>query len=136
MAISTLATIRQTQAMLEQKRLSLKHGLPQFISFADSNKVASAPSSGASTLAPKLTQVETAAEKDWAIVAVDSKVTESNTSWWRYAWKLTLRNSGGAPHAFRATIEFQDKDGFIIDSDNKDTIQFSRMPRILQQGTC
>src|SRR5262245_57237486 len=31
----TLATLRQTQAMLEQKRLALKYGLPQFVGFKD-----------------------------------------------------------------------------------------------------
>jgi len=34
-AIATLAILRQTQAMLEQKRLALKYGLPQFVGFAD-----------------------------------------------------------------------------------------------------
>ena len=31
----TLATMRQTQAMLDQKRLALKYGLPQFVGFKD-----------------------------------------------------------------------------------------------------
>lgn len=35
-ALATLGTLRQTQAMLEQKRLALKYGLPQFIGFKDS----------------------------------------------------------------------------------------------------
>jgi len=34
-ALVTLAALRQTQAMLDQKRLALKYGLPQFIGFKD-----------------------------------------------------------------------------------------------------
>lgn len=34
-AMATLATLRQSQAMLEQKRLALKYGLPQFVGFKD-----------------------------------------------------------------------------------------------------
>jgi hypothetical protein len=34
MSLSTLATMRQTEAMLEQKRVSLKYGLPQYIGFS------------------------------------------------------------------------------------------------------
>jgi hypothetical protein len=54
--------------------------------------------------------------KDWAIVDVDSRVTERNSTWWRYAWKLTLRNDAREPHLFEGQIEFQDADGFIIDT--------------------
>ena len=34
-ALVTLATLRQTEAMLQQKRLALKYGLPQFVGFKD-----------------------------------------------------------------------------------------------------
>jgi hypothetical protein len=133
MSLSTVATMRQSQAMLEQKRLSLKYGLPQFIGFAESNKATSqsqasttsAPSTAALKAVPnppsaKVTEPET--EKDWEIVSVDARVTESNDVWSKYAWKLTLRNKSASAHAYRATIEFQDKDGFIIDTDRSDTI--------------
>jgi hypothetical protein len=49
MSLATLETMRQTHAMLEQKRVSLKYGLPQYIGFNDSSgrasssPVASAP---------------------------------------------------------------------------------------------
>lgn len=122
MSLSTVATMRQSQAMLEQKRLSLKYGLPQFIGFAHSNGTAPAPSSAAAVPAPRVNAVESPAEKDWEIVSVASKVTESNDVWSKYAWKLRLRNNGASMHAFSVTIEFQDKDGFIIDTDRSDTI--------------
>ena len=37
MAMAALETMRQTHAMLEQKRVSLKYGLPQYIGFVDVN---------------------------------------------------------------------------------------------------
>jgi len=53
------------------------------------------------------------------IVEIDARVTEKNNSWWKYAWKLTIRNSGTNPVSLSATIKFQDKDGFIIEEDNE-----------------
>ena len=52
----------------------------------------------------------------FTILGIDSKVTEANTSWSRFAWKLTIRNNTGKGISFKATIEFQDADGFIIDT--------------------
>lgn len=43
MAISTLETMRQTQAMLEQKRVSLKYGLPQYLGFSDASSNGTPP---------------------------------------------------------------------------------------------
>jgi hypothetical protein len=37
----------------------------------------------------------------------------------RFAWKLKIHNYIGAPQRFDATIEFHDKDGFVIDSDRE-----------------
>jgi hypothetical protein len=45
MALSTLETMRQTHAMLEQKRVSLKYGLPQYVEFADARAGAKLPTS-------------------------------------------------------------------------------------------
>jgi hypothetical protein len=75
-----------------------------------------------SAAAPSSKTVAPDADKDWEIVSVDTRVTESNDTWWKFAWKLTLRNKGVTPHAFEATIEFQDRDGFIIDTSRSDTI--------------
>lgn len=107
---STEATIRNTLAMLEQKRLALKYSLPQYIGFQGSQAPpASGPGSPAANASP-------VAERQWRIVEVDSRVTESNDTWWRYAWKLTLANDSDMHQAFDATIEFQDADGFVVDS--------------------
>jgi hypothetical protein len=49
-ALATVATMRQTQAMLEQKRIALKYGLPQFVGFKD---IYSPATTAAATQLPK-----------------------------------------------------------------------------------
>ena len=48
---------------------------------------------------------------------VQSKVTESNTSWEKHAWQVELRNMAQLPSVCALTIEWLDADGFIIDDD-------------------
>jgi hypothetical protein len=111
-SLSTLATMRQTQAMLDQKRLALKYGLPQYLGFH--SETDSAPAALQNT--PPAETPTASIEKRWHIVSVDTRVTESNSVWAKYAWKLTMRNDSDQPQGFRGTIEFQDGDGFIVDS--------------------
>lgn len=117
MALSTLATMRQTQAMLEQRRLALKYELPQYVAFAAENKSAPPIHSREQD-----STAATDSDRDWEIVSIDTRVTESNEVWWKYAWRLTLKNSSDRTQVFRATIEFQDSDGFIVDSDESDVL--------------
>jgi hypothetical protein len=120
---STLATLRQTQAMLDQKRLSLKYGLPQYVGFTKQAE----PQTNSPVISPPVvspppvvslpkTLSSSPAAKDWEIVAVGTRVTESNSVWSKYAWKLTIRNNSDRPQLFTGTIEFQDADGFIVDT--------------------
>ena len=113
LSLSTVATIRNSLSMLEQRRLALKYALPQFVGFQGEHPAAPAAAGARPAAAPAL------AERKWSIVQVDSRVTESNDTWWRYAWKLTLRNDDSSDLAFDATIEFQDGEGFVIDSDQE-----------------
>jgi hypothetical protein len=41
---------------------------------------------------------------------------ERSYVWSKYAWKLTLKNSSDRPQLLTGTIEFQDSDGFIVDT--------------------
>lgn len=114
--LATAATNLQTAAMLEQKRLSLKYGLPQYIGFSDqgmSEELLSPQEAINQATSPEANQTG----KDWEIEEINAKVTETNDTWWRFAWRLTIRSSGTKDQVFDATIEFQDADGFIIDSD-------------------
>jgi hypothetical protein len=109
MALATVATSRQSLAMLEQKRLALKYGLPQFVGFADQQASGMAPAAHA-TAAPQVAP-------PFEIVSIDYRVTERNDVWSKFAWKLVLRNKSAQAAVFDATIEFQDADGFIVDTD-------------------
>lgn len=109
--LSAVATGHQTLAMLEQRHAALRFGLPQYVGFKEQYLP--------STSHPIVTETNLdVGKKDWDIVKIDSRITETNDSWWKYAWKLTLRSSGIKSHLFDATIEFQDEDGFVIDTDN------------------
>ena len=111
MKLSAIATMNQTRAMLHQKRLSIKYELPQYMPFAKAAEASAGTTAAAGTApqAPAVTRVE--------IVSIDARVTESNNTWSKYAWKLTLKNPTQAAKSYTATIEFQDSDGFIVDDD-------------------
>jgi hypothetical protein len=67
---------------------------------------------------PRIDVATPSDQKNWRIVSIDARVTEANTVWSRYAWKLMLANDSEKPQLFRGTIEFQDSDGFIVDTSN------------------
>ncbi len=108
MAVSTVATTSQTLAMLEQRTLAAKYGLPQYVGAAGSTAPETSPTPAA---APSKKALE--------ITDIDARVTESNSTWSKFAWKLTVRNRSDSPQRLDATIEFQDKDGFVVDDDRE-----------------
>lgn len=115
--LSTLATMKQTEAMLNQRRLAIRFDLPQYLAFQKS-----APTGTEASTPPAPTPAESGAPAqgdDWEVVSVASRPGESNSSWTRFAWKLTILNKGAYPQKFDATIEFRDSDGFPVDSDNE-----------------
>jgi hypothetical protein len=116
LSLSTLATMQNTRAMLDQKRLALKYGLPQFVGFSDQAAAPARPTQAVTPAADPPAPLPAAA--GWRIVSVASRVTEQNDSWWKHAWRLTLKNESAQPMRFDATIEFQDADGFVIDDDS------------------
>lgn len=54
---------------------------------------------------------------DIEIIEISSRVTERNRVWWKYAWKLTLKNNSDTPKNLEATIQFKDRDDFVIEDD-------------------
>jgi hypothetical protein len=109
MTLASVATMRQTEALLDQRRLLLKYEMPTY--------VVAPPPTGATAPAP-VADAAPGAEKanEWEIISIDTRVTEANNVWSRFAWKLVMKNTANYPLRFDATIEFQDKDGFIIDT--------------------
>lgn len=57
------------------------------------------------------------AEIDYEVVSIDAKITESNNIYDKHSWILTVKNNGRQRLLFNATIDFLDKDGFIVDQD-------------------
>jgi hypothetical protein len=53
------------------------------------------------------------------IVSVDAKPGESNSSWTRYGWKLTLRNKSSSLLLFDTQVDFVDAQGFPLDHDTE-----------------
>lgn len=53
------------------------------------------------------------------IVSADSRTTESNEVFSKLAWKLVLSNAASEALSCRATIEFLDAGGFVVDYDNE-----------------
>lgn len=109
MALTTLATARQTEAMLDQRRIALTFQLPQFAGLQSDAK---ASSTSASPALPDVRLLE--------ITDSDARVTERNDTWWKFAWKVTVKNMSASAVVVRATMEFLDKDGFIVDTDDGD----------------
>jgi hypothetical protein len=48
------------------------------------------------------------------VVKADARVTETNGSWSRFAWQITVRSLGKTRLQFQTKMEFLDADGFII----------------------
>jgi hypothetical protein len=111
MTLASVATMRQTEALLDQRRLLLKYNLPVY-GPPPSGSPAAMASAPVAAVAPI-----TEKPKDWEIVSINTRVTESNSTWSRFAWKLEMKNMASQSLRLDATIEFQDKDGFIIDTD-------------------
>ena len=59
---------------------------------------------------------KSAPEDNLKIIEIDSKITETNSTWWKYAWRLTM-NSEPLGVQVNANIKFLDKDGFVVDDD-------------------
>jgi len=107
MIASQICTIKNTIAMLEQKKMIAKYGIP--IPALQVEKPTA--KSSAEPSPPATSELE--------IVDVQTRVTESNPSWWKYAWRLIIRNQSSSAIVFDAIIEWQDEEGFVIDDDTQ-----------------
>jgi hypothetical protein len=60
---------------------------------------------------------------DWRVLSIEGRITTSDEYQSTYAWKLTIRNDASAPALFNGRIEFQDTDGFIVDTDRTQNLR-------------
>lgn len=50
---------------------------------------------------------------------IDTRVTEKNQVWWKYAWKVKVKNHSDRPESIDIKIKWTDADGFEVDSERK-----------------
>lgn len=107
MILSEISTIKNTIAMLEQQKVIAKYGIPLPAFQVEDQPQVEEPS----------VRPSPAPERKLEIIDIQTRVTESNPSWSKYAWRLTVKNQSSSLVMFDAIIEFQDEDGFVIDED-------------------
>lgn len=54
---------------------------------------------------------------DFEILDVGTRVTEANEVWSKFAWQVELVNRSTAPILLDVNVQWEDKDGFVVDSD-------------------
>jgi hypothetical protein len=124
LAETSVATTRNTLAILEQQYLIAHYGIATPLSVS----VASAPAKSESNVAANTAQTNSGPEHQTASVAesclkigtFDSSVLSTNNVFTELAWKVDVSNSCDQPFQVRVTFTIYDKDDFELDSDSKD----------------
>jgi hypothetical protein len=117
MAAAGVATQEQTLAMLRQSYLQAKYGL--FYPAVDAGSGTSPSTTTDKRPAEAPVPPRAPAGPKFQIVNVDSRVTESNAVWSKYAWQVTVKNLTGDPLLLTITVEFLDAQGFVVDDDTE-----------------
>jgi len=124
MAETSVATARNTLAMLEQQYFIDRYGLampsaPSGTAAASKteSKIASA-SSGAAPAAPAPSRQ--GAGDCLKIETFDSSILSTNDVFTELAWKVDVSNSCTQPFGVRVTFTIYDKDEFELDSDSEE----------------
>ena len=53
------------------------------------------------------------------LVSSSFDVTETNSMWWRYSWKITLRNNSNRVVTASAKLQWLNGSGYEVDTDNE-----------------
>lgn len=78
-------------------------------------KRVSAPSVVTRVESPVTTPAQAAAP---SVIAVTGRVTEQNSTWWKWSYILSVANTNDGPLVFDARIQFLDADGFVVDQND------------------
>jgi hypothetical protein len=54
-----------------------------------------------------------------AVAAASYRITEMNQAYWRFSWKMRVRNDGAETIIVTTIIEFLDRAGAIVNTDRK-----------------
>ena len=124
LAETSVATTRNTLAMLEQQYLIARYGIATPVSasvaFAPAKSESRVSEQTAQTNSEPEHQTASAAEKCLKIRTFDSSVLSTNNVFTELAWKVDVSNSCDQPFGVRVTFTIYDKDEFELDSDSKD----------------
>lgn len=52
------------------------------------------------------------------VVKAEAKATETNQSWTRFSWNVTVQNPSDAPMSVYVGVEFLDSGGFVVEDNN------------------
>ncbi|MGB8957952.1 MAG: hypothetical protein WCC00_02950 [Candidatus Aminicenantales bacterium] len=123
MAETSVATARNTLAMLEQQYFIAKYGLamPSAPSgTATATKTETKTVAASSTAAAPAASSRLGAESCLKIETFDSSVLSTNDVFTELAWKVDVSNSCDQPFSVQVTFKIYDKDEFELDSDSED----------------
>jgi hypothetical protein len=123
LAETSVATTRNTLALLEQQYLIERYG----IAVPVLAPTASVPTKSEPAVAAKISsspppepQTASASTDCLKIKTFDSSVLDVNEVFMELAWKVDVSNSCDQPFGVRVTFKIYDKDDFELDSDSKD----------------
>jgi len=54
---------------------------------------------------------------EFEVIGLTARATEKNDAWWRYGYRLTIRNNGTDDNRQFFDIQFLDADGYVIDTE-------------------
>lgn len=66
---------------------------------------------------PPVTTPEPEPESDWQATDLEYKIIEKNDSWWKFSWQFKLKNNTSSSGVYFITVNFLDRNGFIVDYD-------------------
>jgi phage terminase small subunit len=125
LAETSVATTKNTLAILQQQYLIAHYGIATPVSAS----LASAPAKSESEVAARTAQTKSrseehqnasVAENCLKIGTFDSSVLSTNDVFTELAWKVDVSNSCDHPFGVRVTFTIYDKDDFELDSDSKE----------------
>jgi hypothetical protein len=59
------------------------------------------------------------------LVSVNTKPTESNSTWTKWAWRIVVKNNSSKAVLFLAHLQFRDADSFALDEQTSDTFRIA-----------
>ncbi len=128
MALSAVATQRNTLAMLEQRYFSAEYGL------ATPPMPAASPEAGNVSGATPAAPVSNPAADCLDIEDFDSSVLDSNSVFVELAWRVNVANSCEQPFQASVTFNIYDSDDFELDSDDE-TVFIPANGTVVARGT-